>query len=452
MDRHAPKLGLLIASLILLVFPPGALSQSAPPTADPTLAALLKAEREGRLGDAEKLLTSAIHDAEQNSRQSPRLSLLLNRLAALRFGQGRYSDAIAAAKRALALDEELFGAESPRVVADLSNLGIFNNAAGSDAAAQQAFEQGLVIARENPGPQASALLMVLHNLSSFYATHHRPAEAEALAEEGLEVCGKVQRGPIATSCASFRRMLASGLRTEGDAAAAEGIVSDAVAAAPDSGRQWHEKVLDLETLALHYEQDNSFDLAEATYRQAIALIEKNTKPDDPAFLVQELNHLGEVVAKEGRSSEAEDLFKRALDLQEQAAGPHRPDLAESLTFDHLQNLYRTEGRLSDVEPLLQQGLALQERVLGPGHVALARTLLELAAVYEEEQKFQDAEPLYTRSLEIQQATLGLEDPRLISTLDRYAALLRRLDQAEKAQAINARADALRRKLAGQESP
>ncbi len=450
MERHTCRLPLFLAPLVLLLFAVGARSQSAPPS-DPTLEALDKAQREGRLADAEKLLNAAIRDASERAPVSARLSLLLNRQASLAMHQGRYSDAVAAGKRVLAIDEKLFGSESPRVVAELSNLALYYDAAGENAAAEQSFHRALAIARNDPGPRLKSLLLVLNNLSSFYIRHERAANAEPLLVEALRACD-AQPGPEPPlSCAGFRRSLATAYRSEGKRRDAEEIAADAVAESPASGRHWRDEVVDLETLAQQYEADDSYDLAETTYRQAVARIEKELGPDDPYFLATQLENLGELLEKEGRNAEAEDLFKRALDLRERAAGPKHPDLAASLNFDRLGNLYRTQGRLSELEPMLQQGLALQERVLGPRHVAVSVTLLRLATLYEEEQKYRDAEPLYPRALEIQQANLGPDDSRLLSTLEPYAALLRLLGEQDEAEEIAARAAALRQKLAKQNS-
>ena len=434
---------------MLLVVVQTARSQDRTAGPDPQLAAILEAERDGRLADADKLLSAALQDAERDEPNSRRVSLLLNHLASLRQRQGRLPDAIDAAKQQLALDEKIFGAESPNVAGDFSNLGMFCIGAGEDAAAEQAYKSGLDIARQNPGPRSQVLLMLLNNLSAFYDEHQRTADAQSLIEEGLAVCDKEQPGPTPASCAGFRARLAINIRHEGDANAAEGIISDAVAGDPDSGRQWYAKVTDLNTLARQYEEDSSFDLAESAYREAISLIEKNSKLAPTALTVNEYGLLGRVIWKQGRDQEAEELYKRALEMQEQAASPKRPDLALYPPFAiiDLANLYRDQGRPGEIEPVLGQWLALQERILGPRHIALAQTLIELAQIHEEEKEYSKAEPLLERALEIQQENLGPENTQLIPTLDQCARLLDKTGQAEKAEAMRKRAAALRKEFA-----
>jgi hypothetical protein len=184
------------------------------------------------------------------------------------------------------------------------------------------------------------------------------------------------------------------------------------------------------------------------YCEAISLIEKNSNPDPTAWLVDEYDRLARAIQKQGRDQEAEGLFKRALEMQEQAATPKRPDLAQypPLAIIDLGNLYRDEGRLGEIEPILERWLALQERILGPRHLALAQTLIELGRIHEEEKEYSEAEPLFERALEIQQENLGAENRQLIPTLDQCAWLLDKIGQAEKAKAMRERAATLRQEF------
>jgi tetratricopeptide (TPR) repeat protein len=407
---------------------------------------ILKAEHEGRLVDAEKLLQAAIQDAETQSPASPRLCLLLNHLAAIDEHVGRHADAIAVAKRLVDMDEKLYGEESPNVAKDLSNLGIYYQTAGDEAAAGQAFERALAVARKNPGEE---LLLVIGNLSAYYRTHHRTADAKLLLTEAVEFCD-AHPGPHVPTCSDFRTRLANIYRSEGHSGYGEEIVSRDAAQTVGEVPDWFTQVSALNALAQQYEQDESYDLAESTYRQAIALIEKTPQfKEDPAASASEFLRLGRLFEQEGLSGQAEDAYKRGLDSEEAAARPAHPGHAECLFgfLVPLAGLYRKQGRVSELEPILQQALALQGRVLGPDHIKMADTLLELASVYQEEEKYPDAGPLYRRALEIQEKNIGPDSPLLLTTLDGYAAVLQQSGDSDKAQAVAARASALRQKLA-----
>jgi tetratricopeptide (TPR) repeat protein len=448
MERRSGSSELLVFLLVSLFFAASVRGQVAALRQDPTLGPILKAEHEGRLVDAEKLLQAAIQDAETQSAASPRLRLLLNHLASIDGRMGRYADAIAVAKRILDVDDRLYGAESPNAVMDLSNLGMYYQMAGEEAAAGQALERALAVARKNPGEQ---LLHVVGNLSAYYSRHHRTADAKPLLTEAVEFCDAHHEPRVFALCTNLRTQLADIYRREGHSGYGEEIVSrdaeQTVGVLQDSFAQ----VRALDALARQYEQDESYDLAETTYRQAIALIEKMPwYKDDPTATAPEFLHLGKMFEEEGLSAQAEDAYKRALDSEEAAAGPRLPARhAESLFVFvvPLAGLYRKEGRVSDLEPILQQVLALQERDLGPDRTEIADTLLELASVYQEEGKYPDGAPLYQRALEIQEKNLGPDNPRLLRALDGYAAVLQQLGNPDRAQAVTARASALRQKLA-----
>jgi tetratricopeptide (TPR) repeat protein len=446
MERPSRNFQLLVFLLLPLFFAASVRGQSTALRQDPTLRPILEAEHEGRLVDAEKLLQAAIQDAETQSAASPRLHLLLNHLAAIDVRMGRPADAIAAAKRLVDMDEKLYGAEGPNVARDLSNLGTFYQTAGDEAAAGQALERALAVARKNPGEE---LLLVIGNLAPYYSTHHRTADAKLLLNEALEFCD-AHPGPHVPACSDFRARLANIYRREGHPGYAEEIVSSAAGQTVGTVPDWFTQVNALNALAQQYEQDESYGLAETTYRQAIALIEKTPQfKEDPGASAFEFLLLGKMFEEEGLSVQAEDAYKRALDSEEASAGPGRPARhAESLLglLVPLAGLYRKEGRVSDLEPILQQALALQERDLGRDHVAIADTLLELASVYQDEGKYPDAAPLYQRALEIQEKNLGPDSPRLLTTLDGYAAVLRQLGDPDKARAVTARASTLRQKL------
>jgi nephrocystin-3 len=67
---------------------------------------------------------------------------------------------------------------------------------------------------------------------------------------------------------------------------------------------------------------------------------------------------------QGRLTEAEPLFKRALDLYAKALPPGHPDVAQSVS--NLAALYQMQGRLSEAEPLYKRALELRQKALPDG--------------------------------------------------------------------------------------
>ncbi len=427
--------------------------QASPREADPELAAIDEAEREGHMVDAEKLLKAAITSAEAHPGNGKRLSRLLSRLPQLEENLGHNAEALSAATKALETDKKIFGPESGRVANDLFVLSMFNRTSHKSDEAEKDLKQALAIGRVNPGPRSVTLLSALWNLGAFYSRPGHGSEAVPLMLEGLQLCGK---GPHldAISCDSFRLGLAQAYRSAGRPKAAEQVAADAVAADLSADTPWRKQVADMDNLARQYEDDKSYDLAETSRRQAAALIEKNARPQDAVVLLpDELDQLGKVLVAEGENTQAEEIFNRSFSITEAGAGAGRKDLAGSLSVSasFLENLYRSEGRTAEMEPLLERVLAVQEKILDPTDARTSMTLGELVWMKVKAGDYSGAAPLCEQLLKIQESNYGPDSLQSIVTMEDYSSILQHLGENEKADALAARAAALRKQAAGARS-
>ena len=122
---------------------------------------------------------------------------------------------------------------------------------------------------------------------------------------------------------------------------------------------------------------------------------------------------GEAAYQQGNYAEAEKQFLAALQEAENF-GPEDPRLATSL--NNLANLYEAQGKYTEAEPLYQRALTIYEKALGPEHPNVATSLNNLAVLYEAQGKYTEAEPLYQRSLAIREKALGPEDPNVAASI------------------------------------
>lgn len=142
-------LSLAFLALVLTSFSGGLLAQSKGPAEDPVLDPIFKAEDEGRLVDAERLVKAAIQDAEAQPSADRRLHGLLRRLASLDSQMGHIADAIAVAERMIEMDERAPAEADASLALDLNNLGHYYIMAGNEAAAGQTYERELAAARQS---------------------------------------------------------------------------------------------------------------------------------------------------------------------------------------------------------------------------------------------------------------------------------------------------------------
>ena len=98
-------------------------------------------------------------------------------------------------------------------------------------------------------------------------------------------------------------------------------------------------------------------------------------------------------------------------LIEKARGPDHSSVAT--TLENLASLYKSQGRTAEAEPLYKRSLAINEKALGPDHPSVGTMLNNLAVLYDSQGRYAAAEPLYKRSLAIyEKAKL-----RCVQTLD-----------------------------------
>jgi tetratricopeptide (TPR) repeat protein len=99
-----------------------------------------------------------------------------------------------------------------------------------------------------------------------------------------------------------------------------------------------------------------------------------------------------------RLSEAEPLFRRALEIATKNYGSDHPSVAKRL--ESLALLLQNTDRLSEVEPLFRRALEIDEKFYGPDHPEVAAVLNNLAFLLRTDNRLGDAAPLYRRSLAI----------------------------------------------------
>ena len=96
--------------------------------------------------------------------------------------------------------------------------------------------------------------------------------------------------------------------------------------------------------------------------------------------------------RQGKYSEAEGLFKRALAIREKVLGAHHGDVGQSL--NNLANVYRDQGKYTEAGALFKRALTIREKALGANHSDVGQTLNNLALVYVAKAKYTDAEGLF----------------------------------------------------------
>ena len=147
--------------------------------------------RQGRYGDAEKLLTAAVREAESDGEDSPRLADALANLAEILRAQARYTEAEPLYRRSIAVAEACLGPRDPSLTRPLNGLALVYRAQGLYEAAEPLCRRGLEIADESDGGGDTATLSLLTNLVAIYLAQGRYADAEPLYRRMVALKEKV---------------------------------------------------------------------------------------------------------------------------------------------------------------------------------------------------------------------------------------------------------------------
>ena len=158
-----------------------------------------------------------------------------------------------------------------------------------------------------------------------------------------------------------------------------------------------------------------------------AAITRRKTLSDPLPLATSLNNLALLYESQGRYELAEPLYQQALQLRRSLLGDRHPSVATSL--NNLAELYRSQGRYEMAEPLYQQALALRRELLGDRHPDVASSLNNLAVLYANQGRLTEAEPLLVQALAMRQQLLGNQHPDTIGTQQSLEVLRQMMSQS-----------------------
>jgi tetratricopeptide (TPR) repeat protein len=163
------------------------------------MAAAGKAFQERKFPEAEALLVSALHIAEQFSPGDPRLAASLNNLAELYVQRGRYADAEPLYKRAIDAWGHAGTSQEPSLASALGNLGDLYRQTGRYSEAEPLYKRALQIREAANSPNDPRIAASVGKLGELYRMEGRFPEAETLLKRSLEIAEKSSGAPAWTS-------------------------------------------------------------------------------------------------------------------------------------------------------------------------------------------------------------------------------------------------------------
>lgn len=202
----------------------------------------------------------------------------------------------------------------------------------------------------------------------------------------------------------------------GERASAERASRSTLQGFDDVERSGPEHVAALLRMGTAKQEAGEYIEAEDLFRRALELGERALGPENLA-LVAALTNLAGARILCGNPENAEPLVIRALSMTESGLGEHDPELG--ILVNDLARLCLKQSAHAVAEPLLLRLLAMK-RSKGDDHPEVATVLASLAAVRQALGRHESAEQLWRRVLDIRERTLAPNHLGLATALERLA--------------------------------
>jgi tetratricopeptide (TPR) repeat protein len=168
------------------------------------------------------------------------------------------------------------------------------------------------------------------------------------------------------------------------------------------------------------------------YRRALALQEQAAGPDSSA-LPSILQALAAVVAPR----DAIPLLERALIVGRATQGAHHP--ANATIEADLAIKLLAVGRVDDALKAAADALAIDQATVGLDHPLAARAMIVLAQVLQAQKQFERAGNMYRLALSTDEAAYGPRHPRTLDDMRALAKFLRATGHPAEAAALERKA-------------
>ena len=175
---------------------------------------------------------------------------------------------------------------------------------------------------------------------------------------------------------------------------------------------------------------NRLTEAEEMMRRALKMDEASHGLDHPKVATI-LNNLAMLLQATNRLTEAEEMMRRALKIDEASHGPDHPNVATIV--NNLAQLLKATNRLTEAEEMMRRTLKMDDASYGPDHPNVAIRLNNLALLLKATNRLTEAEEMMRRALKIVEASYGSDHPNVAIRLNNLAQLLQATNQLAEAE-------------------
>jgi serine/threonine-protein kinase len=360
---------------------------------------------------AETLLREALaHDVAALGDRNESVAEEWVELGTVLGNAGRYGEAETAFQRGIESWRAMFGENSFHVAHALNELSNMLSDKNDFAGAERALRQSLAIRTATVGPRHRDTLIVEHNLLVTLELEGRIAES---LPKRLEL---IQRASASTQMhprdlGSYYNAAGSDLRDLGRISEAEAMFAKAIAAYDAAlGKDSSQSVSARRGLGTSLTLQGRYAEAEATLRNAIAILLRHHDADNAPAVATARADLGHVLRLEHRGPEALTELRAAGAVFERA---HSTDRSRFLAASELAEAEIDAGDAEAAQARAESALAGARNVLPAGHYLLAVPLFALARAELAARRYSAAEALLREALALRTPIEPPADPRVL---------------------------------------
>jgi CHAT domain-containing protein len=287
-------------------------------------------------------------------------------LAYAQNGKGAIKEALTEFNAAFAAEKSHFGPSHPQLVAYYWLGGMLHQSEGSYPETLPLYRDAAATCEKFWGAESSCNGLMLVNLSVAQLRAGNTTEAEATARRALSICDK-SFGPGAPICGAGLNVLGSALMQSGRYGEAETTLLRALKSTGATGNATNVGVT-LADLGMLYRFMGQYPKAENVLRKALELDEKTLGPENGVTILHTVL-LAQVIRASGRPAEAEPVARKALATARKALGAERQDnpALESALMALAESL-REQHKYSEAEPLYREALANAVKYTGANSI------------------------------------------------------------------------------------
>jgi len=200
------------------------------------------------------------------------------------------------------------------------------------------------------------------------------------------------------------------------------------------------------TLAATYQNLNKLVKAEEQARATLALAEREFGPDSPDTL-DAIRSLADILADQGRFSEAQPLADDALDRARRRFGLDAPETVGPMIA--VSRILHESGKVAESRLLLNRAVDTSVATLGERHPDTLFAQHNMASSLKDEGRFDEAIAIFEKVIDARREIVGPNHSQTLSSMNNLAGTLQKAGRNQEALAQFARLYEIRRSIFGE---